>query len=75
MCTNAASRARDGDRDIDGDRDGDRGGDPRFAPVAIASGRLTGRVLFHGPRVDGFDLIGLESDSYEGAGDRGSLPH
>jgi hypothetical protein len=61
VCTNAASRARDGD--------------PRFAPVAIASGRVTGGFLFHGPRVDGFDLISLESDTYEGAGDRGSLPH
>ena len=31
--------------------------------------------MFHGPRVDGFDLISLESDTHEGAGDRGSLPH
>ena len=61
MCTNAVSRARDGD--------------PRFAPVAICFRADDGRVLFHGPRVDGFDLIGLESDIYEGAGDRGSLPH
>ena len=60
MCTNAASRARDGDP---------------FCACGDCFRAGDGRVLFHGPRVDGFDLIGPESGSYEDAGDRGSLPH